>query len=58
VPRSSERGLRGEAVVFRVADLAATARLLEANGVRLMRSAGMILVPREPGQGTLFAFSE
>jgi len=58
VPRSAERGLRGEAVVFRVADLAATARLLESNGVKHLRSAGMILVPREPGQGTLFAFSE
>lgn len=58
VPRSSERGLRGEAVVFKVADLAATERLLAANGVRHLRSAGMVLVPREPGQGTLFAFSE
>lgn len=58
VPRSAERGLRGEAVVFKVADLAATARLLESNGVKHMRSAGVILVPREPGQGTLFAFSE
>ncbi|MBX9457798.1 MAG: VOC family protein [Rhizobium sp.] len=58
VPRSSERGLRGEAVVFRVADLAATERLLAGNGVRHMRSGGKILVPREPGQGTLFAFSE
>lgn len=58
VPRSAERGLRGEAVVFRVADLAATERLLAGNGVRHMRSGGKILVPREPGQGTLFAFSE
>jgi hypothetical protein len=58
VPRSSERGLRGEAVVFKVADLAATVRLLDGNGVKHMRSSGMVLVPREPGQGTLFAFSE
>ena len=58
VPRSAERGLRGEAVVFKVADLAATERLLAGNGVKHMRSGGMILVPREPGQGTLFAFSE
>ncbi|MGV3552799.1 VOC family protein [Rhizobium sp.] len=58
VPRSAERGLRGEAVVFSVADLAATERLLSANSVKFMRSGGMILVPREPGQGTLFAFSE
>lgn len=59
VPRSSERGLRGEAVVFRVGDLAATARLLAGNGVKHVRSSGgMILVPREPGQGTLFAFLE
>jgi hypothetical protein len=58
VPRSSERGLRGEAVVFKVADLAAAGQLLTGNGVRHLRSNGMILVPREPGQGTLFAFSE
>lgn len=58
VPRSPERGLRGEAVVFRVADLAATEKLLAANDVKHMRSGGMVLVPREPGQGTLFAFSE
>lgn len=58
VPRSAERGLRGEAVVFRVADLAATERLLAGNGVKHMRSGGMVVVPREPGQGTLFAFSE
>lgn len=58
VPRSSERGLRGEVVVVRVADLAGAERLLAGNGVRHLRSGGMILVPREPGQGTLFAFSE
>lgn len=58
VPRSSERGLRGEAVVFAVADLAGMERLLTANAVKHVRTAGMILVPREPGQGTLFAFSE
>lgn len=58
VPRSSERGLRGEAVVFKVADLATAERLLAGNGVNHMRSGDMVLVPREPGQGTLFAFSE
>lgn len=58
VPRSPERGLRGEAVAFRTGDLAGIERLLAANGVRHMRSAGMVIVPREPGQGTLFAFSE
>lgn len=58
VPRSSERGLRGEAVVFRVNDLVAAERLLSGNGVNHLRSSGLILMPREPGQGTLFAFSE
>lgn len=58
VPRSSERGLRGEAIVFAVTSLAETERLLAGNGVRHMRSGGMVLVPREPGQGTLFAFAE
>jgi hypothetical protein len=45
-------------VVFAVTDLAATERLLAAGGVKHMRSGGMVLVPREPGQGTLLAFSE
>jgi len=58
VSRSAERGLRGEVVVLTVTDLAATERLLAVNGVKHMRSGGMVLVPREPGQGTLLAFSE
>jgi hypothetical protein len=58
VPRSADRGLRGEAIIFRVADLATTERLFAANGVRHVRSGGMVIVPREPGQGTLFVFSE
>ncbi len=58
VPRSAERGLRGEALVFTVADLAATERLLQDNGVRHARAGRRLLVPHEPGQGVLFVFSE
>jgi hypothetical protein len=52
------RGLRGQAVVFKAADLAATETVLGQAGIRYLKSGGMILVPHEPGQGVLFAFSE
>lgn len=56
--RAAERGLRAEAVIFRVADLAATERVFAGSGLLHIKSRGMILVPQEPGQGVLFAFSE
>lgn len=52
------RGLRGEAVVFSVADIAVAERRLAEGGIRFLKSANMILVPHAPGQGVLFAFSE
>lgn len=58
VPRTAERGLRGEAVVFKVESIGTTESILTSAGVRFMKSRGMILVPHEPGQGVLFAFSE
>jgi hypothetical protein len=53
-----ERGLRGEAVVFRVSDLSRTEAVLVQAGIQPLKSHGMLLVPHEPGQGILFAFSE
>jgi catechol 2,3-dioxygenase-like lactoylglutathione lyase family enzyme len=55
---SSERGLRGEAVVFKVSDLAVIERLLVEGGILHLKSRSMIVVPHAPGQGVLFAFSE
>jgi hypothetical protein len=52
------RGLRGRAIVFRVADLAATARLLAANGVATREIAGRLIVDEAPGQGAICAFED
>ncbi|QWW69397.1 VOC family protein [Rhizobium sp. WYJ-E13] len=54
----SDRGLRGRAILFAVADLAVTEAHLAANGVTYTRKANRILVKPAPGQGTLFAFEE
>lgn len=56
--RAAERGLRAEAIIFRVPDLAETERYLAGIGLLHIKSRGMILVPHAPGQGVLFAFSE
>lgn len=52
------RGLVGQAVVFKVADLAATARLLAANAVSTIRKDKRLIVPEAPGQGVIFVFGE
>jgi catechol 2,3-dioxygenase-like lactoylglutathione lyase family enzyme len=52
------RGLRGRAVVFKVADLAATEHLLAANAVSFIRKDNRLIVPEAPGQGVIFAFGE
>ena len=54
----AERGLRGRAILFNVADLAVTEAHLAANGVTYTRKNNRILVKPAPGQGTLFAFEE
>lgn len=54
----AERGLRGRAILFNVADLAVTEAHLAANGVTYTRKNNRILVKPTPGQGTLFAFEE
>jgi hypothetical protein len=55
---SAERGLRGEALVFKVSDLGVTERILVEAGILHLKSRSMIVVPHAPGQGVLFAFSE
>ncbi|RFB95401.1 lactoylglutathione lyase [Rhizobium leguminosarum bv. trifolii] len=55
---SADRGLRGRAIRFTVADLAVTEAHLAANGVTYTRKNNRILVKPAPGQGTLFAFEE
>ncbi|WP_426126134.1 VOC family protein [Pararhizobium sp. PWRC1-1] len=52
------RGLRGRAVVFKVADLAVTEHLLDANAVPFIRKDNRLLVAEAPGQGVIFAFGE
>ncbi|WP_283194665.1 VOC family protein [Rhizobium sp. AN80A] len=55
---TADRGLRGSAIVFAVADLAVTEAHLAANGITYTRKNNRILVKAAPGQGALFAFEE
>lgn len=55
---AADRGLRGRAILFNVADLAVTEAHLAANGVTYTRKNNRILVKPAPGQGALFAFEE
>jgi hypothetical protein len=55
---SADRGLRGRAILFKVADLAVTEAHLGANGITYTRKNNRILVKPTPGQGALFAFEE
>lgn len=55
---SSERGLAGAAIVFRVPDLAVTRAKLAANDVAFMEKGIRIMVAPAPGQGAVFAFEE
>lgn len=57
-PASTDRGLKGEAVVFRVTDLGRCRRHLEDNAIEYMERGGRLLVPAAPGQGALFVFGE
>lgn len=57
-PVSSERGLRPRGIVFRVDDLASPERELRKNGVSFHRLGRRVIVPRAPGQGSIFAFEE
>ena len=55
---SRERGLLGRAVIYRVADLAALAALLEKNGVAVRQVGSRLIVDPAPGQGACYCFEE
>ncbi len=52
------RGLRGRAIVLKVADLSATERHLAASAVEFIKKDNRLIVPEAPGQGVIFAFGE
>ncbi|MBW3098473.1 VOC family protein [Pseudohoeflea coraliihabitans] len=52
------RGLRGRAVVFRVADLNATRSALANEDIPVREHAGRLIVDAAEGQGVLYAFEE
>ncbi|WEX87297.1 VOC family protein [Sinorhizobium garamanticum] len=54
--KGAERGLRGRAVVFRVADLEVTRALFARNDIEFAEMGGRLIVPEAPGQGVIFAF--
>lgn len=54
----ADRGLKGQAVVFRVSSLSACRRLLAGRGVAFQERDGRLMVPPAPGQGALFVFGE
>ena len=57
-PAGGDRGLKGEAVVFRVADLSHCRHVFLASGIAFEERDGRLLVPPAPGQGVLFVFGE
>lgn len=57
-PAGGDRGLKGEAVVFRVADLSHCRHMLLARGIAFTERDDRLLVPPAPGQGVLFVFGE
>ena len=54
----ADRGLKGRAVVFKVASLTACQRALTERGVMLQIRDNRIVVPPAPGQGVHFVFGE
>lgn len=54
--RNAERGLRGRAVIFRVADLEVTRALFARNDIEFSEMGGRLIVPEMTGQGVIFAF--
>ncbi|KQS63279.1 lactoylglutathione lyase [Rhizobium sp. Leaf371] len=55
---SAERGLRARALVFTVADIAATQAIFAANHIDHVKRGDSLLVPPAPGQGAIFVFGE
>ncbi|WP_421579451.1 VOC family protein [Shinella sp. M31] len=54
----ADRGLKGRAVVFKVASLDACQRALTLHGVTFQMRENRIVVPPAPGQGVHFVFGE
>ena len=54
----TDRGLKGQAVVFKVSSLSDCRRLLTERGVAFRERDNRLLVPPVPGQGVLFVFGE
>ncbi|WP_242222793.1 VOC family protein [Shinella zoogloeoides] len=54
----ADRGLKGQAVVFKVSSLSDCRRLLTERGVAFRERDNRLLVPPAPGQGVLFVFGE
>lgn len=54
--RNAERGLRGRAVVFRVADIEVTRAHFALNDIEFSEMGGRLIVPEIAGQGVIFAF--
>ena len=54
----ADRGLKGQAVVFRISSLSDCRRLLAQRGVAFRERDNRLLVPPAPGQGVLFVFGE
>ncbi len=52
------RGLRGRAIIFRVADIAATEKVLKTNNIDFSYKGDMLLVSHEEGQAVIFGFEE
>lgn len=57
-PKGGDRGLKGEAVVFKVADLGRCRRHLQDNAIDFSERLGRLIVAAAPGQGALFVFGE
>ncbi|MCP8893444.1 VOC family protein [Shinella daejeonensis] len=57
-PPATDRGLKGMALVFRVADLSECRKLFTQRGVSFAERDGRLHVAAAPGQGVLFVFGE
>lgn len=54
----TDRGLKGEAVAFRVEDLGHCRSQFEHNGIEFTERGNRLIVAPAPGQGALFVFGE
>lgn len=57
-PTETDRGLKGQAIVFRIADLEKCRGHLSANNILFTELGNRLLVAPAPGQGALFVFGE